>query len=288
MKISIISGFQRGGSLLSWDGEKFNRVQRASENTHVDDGDSSFTKEVADDFRGAVVKFWGISSLSYANSAELIGFTEMELNSPSPVKGWASCQGSCVRCTDDWQLITMGNYLTALARGASIFTIEQALQQGEKHPSGNGRILVRLAYEAGDQAARAYAVLDQVGNIVVEVSGCGDRTPKPVVTDDSWSFTSEEEEWMDKMHAEENRVLNAINRGDSEKWVKVLAHLRASYSEGCNPLPTLRRKYLGNWNFYRPGVWQGDVKDNAVIFLEIDRLEESSKGWTVVYTPAAK
>jgi hypothetical protein len=233
-KISISSGFQRGGSLLAWDGQKFNRVQSAAENTWVGDGDSSFTTEVADDFKGAVVKFWGISSLSYCNSAELLGFSEEELKAPSPVKGWASCQGSCVRSTDDWRLETMNDYLVALARDASIFTVEQALQKGEKHPSGNGKVLVRLGLEAGDQAADAFAILDKDGNILTEVGGCGDRTPYPIQTEDGWNFSSSaDDDARANFESEQEfwRVAEQIGVADQYRTA-----LEAEYSESNNKL----------------------------------------------------
>lgn len=286
MKISINSGFQRGGSLLEWDGQKFNIIRRAGENTRVGDGDSSFTVEVPDNFKGAVVRFWGISFMSYCNSAELMGFTEAELSAPSPVKGWASCQGSMVRSSDDWRIVTMGDYLTALARDGSIFTIEQALVRGEKHPSGNGSVLVRLACEAGDQAAAAYAVLDKNGNILIEESGCGDRTPRPIETKDGWCFISNEEVWMTERQEAECRFFAAVDRGNLQQWRMVKNHLTASYRIGHNPLPTLRKKYGGSWTYFKPGSTDSDADEGAVIFLEIDNLSESYKGWMVIYKPA--
>ncbi len=274
--ISIKSGFQRGGSLLSWDGEKFNRVQRAAENTRVGDGDSSFSTQVADDFKGAVVKFWGISSLSYCNNAELLGFSEKELKAPSPVKGWASSQGSCVRSSDDWRLDTMGDYLVALARNASILTVQQAIEKGEKHPSGNGKVLVHLGLEAGDQAADAFAILDKDGNILTEESGCGDSTPYPVKTAEGWNFSSDREDQEKEQQEMNDRNNAAFKLGWSDEWVDVANHLRSSYRIGQNPLPTLRKKYAGKWVYHQAGKLPEDSEVGEVRFTALPQKENEA------------
>ena len=302
--ISIKSGFQRGGSLLSWDGQKFNRVQRASENTWVDDGDSSFSTEVADDFKGAVTRFWGISSLSYCNCVEeFLGFSNEELNAPSPVKGWASCQGSCIRSSDDWRLDTMADYLTALARVASIYTVEQAMEKGEKHPSGNGKVLVNLGLDAGDQAADAFAVLDKDGNILVEEAGCGDGTPYPIQTTDGWDFSCERDDVAKEMVeyedsfwkaaekigvAEQYRNINwnidsqrdkgeklsrqiqtAMSRTDADARANadktgVLSRLLKHYRKHMNPLKSLRSEKGGTWTFHREQPL--DLSEDSVVY----------------------
>ena len=138
MKIYIESSFQRGGCLLRWDSYHFSTIAVARECTYAGDVDDSVTMDVLDTFRGAVVRFWGISAYNTCNTVELIGFSEAELGSPSPVKGWARCQGNVCRSTDDWQIKTFGDYLQALARGADICTLKSAVSIGEKHPSGNG------------------------------------------------------------------------------------------------------------------------------------------------------
>ena len=299
--ISINSGFQRGGSLLSWDGENFNRVQRAAENTWVDDGDSSFSTEVPDNFKGAVTRFYGISSLSYCNNAELMGFSEVELDAPSPIKGWASSQGSCVRSSDDWKLVTMRDYLVALARNASIFTVEQAMEKGEKHPSGNGKVLVHLGLEAGYQAADAFAVLDKYGNILIEESGCGDGTPYPIKTEDGWNFASDREDQMREQDEMNERNNVAFKLGWSDEWANVARHLRSSYRIRQNPLKGLRKKFPGTWKYLSQGSVQEDSVVGEIRFTELSQREnETAEGpngysgfwgnvwgrWQVSYIPA--
>ena len=238
--------------------------------------------EVRLEGKGVFGGYYGVSAYTSVNTTPgFFGFTEGELAAPAPEKGY-TVECLAVR-TETWsEVVTLRDYLTAKFSNRSF------------HPwSERGDGVHEMPYQWGDQASASYAlVLD--GELVDAVTGCGDHAPyltKPIekcVADRKIHASCEYDRWAEETHKDQNRVLDAIGRGISEKWAKVLAHLRASYSEGCNPLPTLRKKYLGTWNFYRPGVWQGDVGDSAVIFHEIEVLEQSSKGWTVVYTPAAK
>ena len=264
MKISIDSGFRRGGSLLQWDGEKFMVVQRTEACTWHDDEDTSFSTEVADDFKGAVVRFWDQS-----NGAHLLGFTEEELNGPSPIKGWVTYSDYA---KESIFLKTFGDWLTAIARNASIMTTESAVEKGKKHPSGNGQVLVELPYSWGDQAAEHYVVLDRDGNILAERADCGENAPWPIITDTGWEFTS--------LNEENNYWRVARNRAESSRWADVADYICSAYKQEINPLLGLRKQYRGKWEYHKNGV--PAYSRATVIFSEAEFPWE--KSWAVTYT----
>ena len=196
MEISIKSGFRRGGSLLRWDGS-FRAVKTAYENTNTNDGDSSFSVIIPDDFVGAVLRWWGISPFTSCTLVQLLGFTEAELGSPSPIRGWVEEQSSCLRATNVKQMVTRCDWLRAIAAGgaASITTFSQAWEKGEAHPLVDGLRLWNQGKQAGDQQADAWVVLRKVGGegeitVIGGEQGVGDNTPTPVLGDTGWRFTS--------------------------------------------------------------------------------------------------
>ena len=80
----------------------------------------------------------------------------------------------------------------------------------------------------------------------------------------------------------DNRVLDAINRGNSES--SLLAYIRQAYQAGQNPLPGLRKKLAGRWQFNGNGF--ADAGVNSVIFTENQDPSSVGYGWMVEYTPA--
>lgn len=184
-KISIRSGFRRGGSLMKWDGNKFQVIARAGENTYHGDGDSSFSWNAPEGFKGAVVRFWGVSSMSTNNSCELLGFSEDELGAPSPVRGWAVEHGPGAHAVQAVPLTDRGAWLAALARGQRLITTEELV--GRVHQRTGDR-LVELPYQWGDRAAAHFVVLSEEGEVLLEDKGVGDMTPIPV-HDACWRFT---------------------------------------------------------------------------------------------------
>jgi len=291
--ITVISGWQRGGNLLEWDGKQFNQLRRAPENNWHDDGDGSFSQEIQDSFKGAVVRYRAISTVTYHREPELIGFTPEELAGPSPVSGWAKAPSPYLHASDSWYLGTFCDYLNALARGASIHTIEQAISSGTKHSSGNGKVLFHLGLEAGDQAADAWVVLDKDGHILNGDSGVADCTPYPIETADGWKFSSQAEDREREQAEGEQRLRAAVEAGQSANWAEVHQHLRSSYKAGCNPLPTLRRKYSGTWMYHAAGKasgWNsvdGEVRFSQNPFEGMD-WTAAWAGWQVSYIPATK
>ncbi len=296
MTISIDSGFQRGGSLLAWDGEKFNRIQRAAENTWVDDGDSSFSTEVADDFKGAVVRFWGITS-SYCKDVELMGFTDEELNAPTPVKGWNNVVVG-FRAEKCELIKSFGDYLKALASG-SLIAIPDT---GKVHPVSGNR-LVELPFDWGDQAANHYAVISPKGEILTEVSGCGDQAPYALKAGGTrdWEFSSSFEDANREQQERNERNNAAFKLGWSDEWANIARHIRSSYKAGQNPLKGLRRKYPGTWKYLAEGDLQQDSQVGEIRFTELchhdNELEIAPDGfsgfwgnvwgrWQVSYIPA--
>lgn len=288
MNITIQSGFQRGGSLLQWDGTKFETIRRAGENTWHDDGDSSFSIVVPDSFRGAVVRFWGISALSYANDAQLIGFSDAELSSPSPVQGFFWDTGTMCRVDEPRRLETMGDYLSALARRCEIVSdADLVAGKGDRHPSGNGRTLVHLPTELGDQRADGWAVYSPDGRLETWICGGGDSTPEPVITDSGWDFTNPRTETEKAWKEEDERFYAAKDRGEAD--TTVAAHLRSSYAVGCNPLPTLRRRVGGTWTWEKQMKYPTEAESSAGVRLFTQFAVPDSElgyGWAVKHIPA--
>lgn len=288
MKISVNSGFQRGGSVLQWDGEKFVQLRRAAENTYQGDGDSSFEIEVPDNFRGAVVRFWGISSLSYANQAELIGFGESELSAPSPVMGFVWDSGTMCRVSEPCRVVSFRDYLDSLARGMDITPDAELIAKGEIHPSGNGAVLVHLGASLGDQRADAWAIYRN-GQLENWVCGGGDSTPEPVKTATGWDFTNPRSETAKAWQEEDARFAAAKDLGEAD--AAVVAHIRASYAAGCNPLPTLRRKHGGQWTWEKsltyPTSEQAEV--GLRLFTQFSTPDSTiGYGWVVKHIPTNK
>ena len=95
MKISLKSGFQRGGSVRAVSGTfpefTVTALASASENTWHDDGDSSCEIEVNDlDPRPMFqTSFWGVSSLSYESRATPLNAAARALCEQPMPKGWA-------------------------------------------------------------------------------------------------------------------------------------------------------------------------------------------------------
>lgn len=281
--IKISNGFQRG----EW--VKFLEIRNGKWEVMrtVSTGECTWTTdekvsglEVRLEGKGIFGGHYGVSAFTDVNTTPgFFGFTKEELDGPTPEKGYTvECLG--VR-TETWsEVVTLRDYLTARFSNKSF------------HPwSERGDGLWEMPYQWGDQAAASFAlVLD--GKLVNAVTGCGDRTPyltesvEKCMADRKIHHTDKFTDWAVERGEAKNRVLDAISRGGSEKWAKVLAHLKCCYKNSRNPLRSLRRAHPGTWTYFGPGVWQGDVKDNAIIFLEIQQLEESSKGWTVVYTPS--
>jgi len=165
------------------------------------------------------------------------------------------------------------------------------MEKGEKHPSGNGNVLVHLGYEAGDQDAAAFAVLDKDGKILSEVSGCGDRTPCPIETVDGWEFSTSREEqmreqdeynrafdaaaeklglleeyrWVVANYSERNnarcdvlarKIMNEVTKTAADARAKadetgILRRLLDHYRSRMNPLRSLRQEKGGTWEYRR-------------------------------------
>jgi hypothetical protein len=94
MKISLKSGFQRGGSVVALSGSfpdfTVTKLAEASENTWHDDGDSSCSIDVAEDDPRPLFQtwFWGVSSLSYESRATPLNAAARALCSQPIPKGW--------------------------------------------------------------------------------------------------------------------------------------------------------------------------------------------------------
>lgn len=288
MKVEVQSGFQRGGTLSQWTGTEFVHVRRASENTWVGDGDSSFSVDLPDDFKGVVTRFHGISALSYcAEVSEFIGFSEAELKAPAPEKGWASKQSSCCRATDDWRVETFADWVKAklLAGGNFVTDTELCARLDAQRHSVSGEILVHWGYECGDQAADGWLVYSKDGEYLRCQFGAGDTTPEPVVGEIGWEFTSRMEEDQKAAWEEDRRVYAAIDAGEQRPEIR--DHLRSCYRHRQNPLPTMRKQYGGTWTFkdHTPYgyVAQGE---RCVLFTQHYPSTPEGFGWSVKWTPA--
>ena len=289
MKIQINSGFQRGGTLWKWTGKEFVVERRAAECTWVGDTDSSFEMDVPEGFQGIVTRFWGVSSLSYCcNVDQWIGFSEVEMKAPIPVKGWASKHGSMCRTTDDWRVETFADWAQVQVTGASFTDDATLIAAGRRHPV-SGEILVHIGMDKGDQPADFWAVYSPGGEIVNSASGCGDSTPQPVEGKESWEFTSQMHENHRFWQEEDDRMYVAMDRAKQD--AETAEHLRYCYRQGMNPLPTLRRKIGGTWTFARVlqsgPISEAEAAAGARLFFE--RMANPSAGldygWTVKHVP---
>lgn len=270
-RITIKSGFGRGGRILRWDGAQWRAVATIAENTWEGDGDDTQTVELvfSETYAIGVYHTDGHTQVWHW---ELRGFTPRELSAPAPVCGWRT-EDMGGRATKLSRVETTGEWLLATA-GRDFLSDSEVIDGSVHHPSVAGLRLARLPYEWGDQAAEHWAVY-QGPRLVSQASGCGDWTPEPVVTDSGWEFESA----ADRQHADGCAQLRAIkamfDRGEDSPWAEVGRHLAACYKRRLNPLPTLRREHGGEWKFYAGAhpvsdtgiAWQGD-------------------GWTVIHTPA--
>lgn len=173
MKIRINSGFERGGKLLSWDGEKFAVMGSVSPCTWQGDTDDSQEWELSDEFRGAAVR-WYTDGHTRVPTAELIGFTADELASPSPVQGWGLLLVGADAARYE-RLNTFAQYLDALAEHGEdgILTDAAVLATARQYKNQS---VAEIPYEWGCQAAQHYAIFKD-GILVEEVLGCGDNAP---------------------------------------------------------------------------------------------------------------
>jgi hypothetical protein len=156
---------------------------------------------------------------------------------------------------------------------ASTKVVELERQRGDKHPSGNGKILVHLGLEAGDQPADAWAVIDKDGNILVEESGCGEGTPRPFETLEGWNFSSDLGVQMREQSELNARNKEAFRIGWSTEWANVANHIRSCYLLGQNPLKGLRRKFPGTWKYLVEGNVQADSAVGEIRFTELSQAE---------------
>jgi hypothetical protein len=271
MKVQINSGFQSGGSLWEFSGGQWTRVNRACENTHIDDGDSSFSVELPEGFRGAVVRFHG----EIHSVREWIGFSPTELEAPAGVAGWAT-RSVAFSATNVVRLATFQDVATATVCGETILLDTELVSGGKVSPSG--QVLVTLPYEWGDQAAEAFAVYSPSGEFISSVSGTGDRAPEPFVSDGGdWDFTSVAERRDEESRAQDALLFAAIDRG--EAMADIARHIRASYKVGSNPLPTLRKKFGGKWTWEKSMKWS--AQDGDVLFVQHTTPDMDGHGWAV-------
>ncbi len=286
--VKLVSHFQRGGWVSQWDGQKFVKVASAAENTWYDDGDDSKEVALPEGFKGAVGEFHGVSS-----SVALVGFTDEELNAPSPVQGWDNV-GVGFRAERCELIRNLGDYLKAIANNSFVAIPEK----GDVHTVSGNR-LVELPFDWGDQAANHYAIISPKGEILSEVSGCGDQAPYPLKADmtKDWEFSS----LFEDMNRKNERNNAAFKAGWSDKWQEVANHLRSCYKMGQNPLPTLRKKYTGKWVYHQAGTLPEDSEVGEVRFTELPQRENETatapdghssfwgnvwNRWQVSYIPA--
>lgn len=152
-------------------------------------------------------------------------------------------------------------------------------------PAPNGDRLVSLPFRWGWAPAEHFAVFSPEGEMKREVSGVNDHAPEPFIGHDGgWDFTdrltrNSEEAW------EEERAFRAF-RSAAEQMAGggVAAHLRASYRIGANPLPGLRKRFGGKWEFHRHPRPPGTPPSRPPVVLFTD--DETSPSWWVEHTPA--
>lgn len=244
MKVEIHSGFRRGGRLMKWDGKKFELIRRVADCTWVGDAESSASVEVPEDFRGAVV-LWHEDGHTPVASARLMGFSDAELSAPSPVAGWACNRCGCNAATYR-RLAYYGQYLRALAEngGSGILTDAAALATARQF--SGGLAVAEIPYEWGDQAARHFATFRD-GQYVAECSGVGDDDAPYLTESGGIRYPADDRAEFD----------SACEELDSRLEREHGAWIRESYARRQNPLPGLRKRVGGTWEFFRPDArWQ--------------------------------
>jgi len=286
--IEINSGFQRGGVLLRWNGKSFETIRRASHNTWEDDGDTSFSTTLRDDFQGAIV-LDHLDGHTPVKNTELLGFSESFLNSPSPILGWR-IDTLGISCEQPVRIDTMRDYLIAMACEDEILTDIELIKTGKISPSGE--IAVELGYEWGCQASAWFAIYSPDGIYLYSVAGCGDSTPSLIIgTDGNWDHTSKAVELAEAQREAEEEWFSALDRGTLLENGNVLKHLRTAYKAKQNPLRSLRRKYGGTWAWYEsefaPGIPKcgGEIPKECHLFREDKYNSSGPIGWVVVWIP---
>jgi hypothetical protein len=223
---------------MRWDGQVFELMRRVHDCTWVGDADDSASIEVPDDFRGAVV-LWREDGHTPIPSATLLGFSDAELATPSPVSGWAYRQCG-FNAADYGRLADYGQYLRAVAEhgDAGILTDAAALETARDF--GGGLAVAEIPYKWGDQAAAHFAVF-RTGQYAAEYKGCGDNAPYLTETGEI-RYPADDRADFDFACADLDRHLAA----EHGAW------LRESYARRQNPLPGLRKRAGGTWEFFRP------------------------------------
>jgi hypothetical protein len=177
---------------------------------------------------------------------------------PSAGFPWAVEYGQATK--EPYRILTIGQYIRA--------------QIEDKISLFNSKEWVEMPYEWGSQDAACYWRL--VGNYLESVGGTGDQTPY-LKTDGTFSSTAEDRE------EELIRFDKSCDAAESFQGRSVFNHLKSSFQFQNNPLPSLRKKFGGEWKYF------DHTKEDFAIWRDGgEPMMFIGEGWFVTYKPSPK
>ena len=128
---------------------------------------------------------------------------------------------------EPYQILTLGRYVQA--------------QIEDKIREFNSQDWVEMPYAWGHQAAACFWRM--VNGERQVVSGTGDQTPELLTTGEFTSLAEQREEELDRFD-------KSCDAADKFQGGAVFSHLKSSFAFQNNPLPSLRKKFGGEWKYF--------------------------------------
>lgn len=229
-KIKLQNGFNYSESVYAIDSNlKATRIHSTGECTWV--GSESVNGDVEIEIPAGTIALVRAGFSQHRTTIELAwGELDMEASLPKslqPSTGflWAVEYGQST--SEPYRILTIGSYIRA--------QIEDRIRVFDS------KEWVEMPYEWGHQPAAMFWRM--VGNYLEVVSGTGDQTPY-LKTDGTFSSTAEDRE------AEWIRFEESCDAGTDFQGGVVRNHLKSSFQFSNNPLPSLRKRFGGEWKYF--------------------------------------
>jgi hypothetical protein len=157
-----------------------------------------------------------------------------------------------------YQILTLGHYIQA--------------QIEDKVEVFDSQDWLEMPYDWGHQVAACFWRLRD-GELQA-VSGEGDQTPELLTTGELTCLA-------EQRYAELDRFNAACEAGESFQGGAVFSHLKSSFQFQNNPLPSLRKKFGGEWKYF------DHTKEDFAIWRDGgEPMMFIGEGWFVTYKPA--
>lgn len=229
-KIKLQNGFNYSESVYVIDSNlKATRIYETGECTWV--GSESVNGDVEIQVPADSIGLVRAGFSQHRTTVELVwGELDMEASLPKslqPSAGflWAVEYGQSTK--EPYRILSIGSYIRA--------------QIEDKISLFDSTEWAEMPYEWGSQEAACFWRIAD-GEIQC-VNGTGDQTPY-LKTDGTFSSTAEDRQ------AELVRFDISCERGDNFQGGAVYNHLKSSYAFQNNPLPSLRKKFGGEWKYH--------------------------------------